>query len=94
MYRLIIIIAAIVFFISTVGLGFIAVKNKSEIAVLEKQVEQQQKMIVELGNQEGIAIKIENTFKINNVMGKSTVDAALNNQAEQVASILKNELRK
>ena len=68
------------------------VRHKAEIAALQRTVEQQRALIKELAGMETVGITIENHFKTTTVMGKATVTAAVENNARQVATILRGEL--
>ena len=70
------------------------VRHKAEIAALQKTVEQQRQLIKDLAAMETVGITIENHFKTTTVMGKATVTAAVENNARQVATILRGELVK
>ena len=70
------------------------VQRKAEIAALQKTIEQQRALIKELAEMETVGITIENHFKTTAVMGKASVTAAVENNARQVASILRGELVK
>ena len=70
------------------------VRHKAEIAALQRIVEQQRALIKELAEMETVGITIENHFKTTAVMGKATVTAAVENNARQVATILRGELVK
>ena len=70
------------------------VRHKAEIAALQSTVEQQRALIRELAGMETVGITIENHFKTTTVMGKANVTAAVENNARQVATILRGELVK
>lgn len=72
--------------------AYFNIKQSTELKSAKKTVENQQILIKEIAAMETVAIKIENVFKTNNVLGKTTVSAQIENNARQVATILKGEL--
>lgn len=68
------------------------IKKSTEIKSIKIIIENQQALIKEMSEMETVSIKIENVFKTNNVLGKTTLSASVENNARQVATILKGEL--
>jgi hypothetical protein len=84
-------------FVSLAGataLGVWSYRLKTEVALLQNTIARQEALIKELAAMETVGITITNNFKTNAVLGKATVSAAVENNARQVANILKGELVK
>jgi hypothetical protein len=74
------------------ALGFWGYRPKAEVAALQVTVARQEALIKELAAMETVGITITNNFKTNAVFGKASVTAAVENNARQVATILRGEL--
>jgi hypothetical protein len=80
--------------VGAAGLGVWGYRNKVEVAALQATVARQEALIKELAAMETVGITITNSFKSTAVMGTVTVTAAVENNARQVATILRGELAK
>jgi hypothetical protein len=84
-------------FVSLAGaaaLGFWGYRQKVEVAMLHATIARQEALIKELAAMETVGITITNNFKTNAVLGKASVTAAVENNARQIATILRGELVK
>jgi hypothetical protein len=74
-------------------LGYLYGQQRAVVQAQQATIARQEALIRALACQEAIAIHITNSFTSRAVLGKVVVDANVQSVADQVASILRSELR-